>query len=409
MFVHYKLENFRNPTTREPKGIRRGFLQWNPSRCTIFSESANMISKSFKGHFSDVSLPDVLEFLRSSRKTGVISFKQDRVRKSLYIKDGNVVFATSNVKEERLGELLLSWSVITREQYEQSVAMLGPKRRQGKILVEMGAISPKLLWQSVQDQIRHIVYSLFNWDRGMFYFSQGDLPSKENITADVGITELIVEGIRRIDNTNAILKKFPSRDIVVAGTDTIQKNPVRLEPFEKHILELVDGTRTVQEVCSDSEIGETETFRVLYMLLSIGALKVKGKRMETQGDPPKEFSQEEAKVILGNYNRMFSYLYRYMMREVGPITEHVLSKYLNDVRESNATVLKNVTLARDGTLDEATIEGNLDWIKLENKKDALVTSLNEYLYSGILAVKRTLGPEHESRVIETLRDIRPEL
>jgi hypothetical protein len=39
----------------------------------------------------------------------------------------------------------------------------------------------------------------------------------------------------------------------------------------------------------------------------------------------------------------------------------------------------------------------------------LVTSLNEFLYSSILAVKRTLGPEHESRIIESLKDVRPEL
>ncbi len=120
-------------------------------------------------------------------------------------------------------------------------------------------------------------------------------------------------------------------------------------------------------------------------------------------------SSDEAAGIIGNYNRMFSYLYRYMMHEVGPITEHVLNKYLSELKETNASILKNVTLRKDGTLDGTTIQGNLNWIREDNKKDLLVTSLNEFLYSTILAVKRTLGPEHESRIIETLKDLRPEL
>ncbi|HET6266926.1 MAG TPA: DUF4388 domain-containing protein, partial [Acidobacteriota bacterium] len=61
-----------------------------------------MIGKHFKGELSALSLPDILEFLRVSRKTGVLSFKKDRIKKSLYVKDGNVIFATSSVPEERL-------------------------------------------------------------------------------------------------------------------------------------------------------------------------------------------------------------------------------------------------------------------------------------------------------------------
>ena len=146
------------------------------------------------------------------------------------------------------------------------------------------------------------------------------------------------------------------------------------------------------------------------MLVSIGYIKVKGAKQEGDaGAAVDSLSAGEAQGIISNYNRMFSYLYRYMMREVGPIAEHVLNKYLLEIRESNSSVLKNVSLRKDGTLDEATIAGNLNWIRGELKRDALISSLNEFLYSAILAVKRTLGPEHESHVIETLRDIRPEL
>ncbi|MCI0412432.1 DUF4388 domain-containing protein [bacterium] len=367
-----------------------------------------MTGRSFKGDLSEISLPDILEFVRSSRKTGILTFRQDRIRKSLHIKEGNVIFASSNLPEERLGDLLLSWGMIDKEHFQQSAALLTLKKRQGRILVEMGAITPKQLWESVQKQIRHIVYSLFNWHDGVFYFAEGDLPTHENITADVNITDLVVEGIRRIKNVDDLQNKFPSRKVVLVQIDSSRSEQIALESFEKHVLELVDGKRTFQEICRDSEIGDLETIRVLYMLLSIGYISVQSSRMNETPEQ-RELSREEASGIIGNYNRMYSYLYRYMMREVGPITEHVLNKYLMEIRESNSSILKNVSMRKDGTLDGGAIQGNLEWFRGDNKKDVLISSLNEFLYSSILAVKRTLGPEHESRVIETLKDIRPEL
>jgi len=368
-----------------------------------------MIGKHFKGELSALSLPDILEFLRVSRKTGVLSFKKDRIKKSLYVKDGNVIFATSSVSEERLGDMLFAKGKITKPQYDESVRMLGPGRRQGKILVEIGAITPKQLWESVQEQIRTIVYSLFNWDDGIFFFSAGELPSVEHITADVGISDLIVEGIRRIHDSRALTERFPAREVVLSRIDYGIKERVKLEPFERHVLELVDGKRSADEICRESEIGDSETIKVLYMLISIGYIKVKGKKAETATGTKQTISDTEASEIIARYNKMVSYLYRYMMREVGPIAEHVLNKYLMEIRENNTSVLKNVVMRKDGTLDEATIEGNLNWLRVDSKKDALISSLNEFLYSAILAVKRTLGPEHESQVILTLKDLRPEV
>src|SRR5438067_9272319 len=113
----------------------------------------------------------------------------------------------------------------------------------------MGAITPKDLWEGVQYQFRHIVYTLFNWDRGIFFFNSGDLPSHENITADVGLLDLVMEGIRRITDKNVLLNKFPSKEITLARVDYGLKDRLRLEPFEKHVLELINGQRTVADLC----------------------------------------------------------------------------------------------------------------------------------------------------------------
>ena len=91
-----------------------------------------MIGKRFKGDLASVGLPDVLEFLRVTRRTGVLNFKKDRLKKNLYIKDGNVIFATSSELEDRLGDLLLQWGRISKDAYDRSVSMLGSKSGKGE-------------------------------------------------------------------------------------------------------------------------------------------------------------------------------------------------------------------------------------------------------------------------------------
>ena len=80
-----------------------------------------------------------------------------------------------------------------------------------------------------------------------------------------------------------------------------------------------------------------------------------------------------------------------MVREVGPIAENVLKKYLGTVREARQGRAAGRGAARDGALDEAAVERNLSTLPEDERRPALVDALNELLYAELLAVKRTLG------------------
>jgi hypothetical protein len=108
--------------------------------------------------------------------------------------------------------------------------------------------------------------------------------------------------------------------------------------------------------------------------------------------------------VLGSFNQMYGYLFRYMVREVGPIAENVIEKYLGGLRESRPDVFLGVKLQKDGTLDPAVVERNLNKAPEEQRRTQLVDALNELLYAELLAVKRTLGPEHEATIIRALQD-----
>jgi hypothetical protein len=353
-----------------------------------------------KGQLSQLPLPDILQYLRVSAATGILSLVSSGARKALYLMQGRVVFASSNLPNDRLGEILIREGKITVEEYDTSIKAISKGRRQGRALVELGALSPKDLWEGIQFQVREIVYSIFHWEEGQFHFEESALPEKERITVDVDVLELLLAGLRRIDANGPIQARYPTGDAVLERTS--DPDPPYLEPYEGHVLHLADGERSALEVCRESEIGDNETLKVLYALLCAGLLRIKGKKVRALDQ---DFVPEDTiHAVLSSFNQMYGYVFRYMVREVGPIAENVLEKYLGGLRETRKEIFAGVKLQKDGTLDPAVLERNLNRFPEEGRRGLLVDGLNELLYAELLAVKRTLGAEHEASIIKAVRE-----
>ena len=354
-----------------------------------------------RGTLARLALPDLLHDLQATGATGILSLTAGGARKALYFKGGRVVFAASNLPSDRLGEVLLREGKITPDQNETSVRALAQGRRQGRVLVEMGALSPDELWWAVQTQVREIVFSVFQWDGGQFHFEESVLPEKEKITVDLDVTSLVLEGVRRMDPGGALRNRLPDGYLVVERGET--PAPGMLHPWEEHVLSLVDGEKSVVELCHESEVGEGQTQKALYAFLCTGIVRGRGRKVRALDQ---DFVPEDtALAVLDSFNRMYRHVLAYMVKEVGPIAENVLAKYLGTVREARPEVLQGVSLRRDGSLDEAAVERNLGHLAEDRRRTALVDALNELLYAELLAVKRTLGAGHESAIV---RDLRPE-
>jgi hypothetical protein len=177
---------------------------------------------------------------------------------------------------------------------------------------------------------------------------------------------------------------------------------VAQEPYEQHVRRLVDGERSVLDICRESEIGDNETLKVLYAMIATGLVRVKGKKVRALDQ---DFVPEDTLYsVMSSFNQMYSYVFRYMVREVGPIAENVLEKYLGGLRETRKEVFAGAKLQKDGTLDPAFLERNLNKLAEDQRRLVLVDGLNELLYAELLAVKRTLGAEHEATIVRAFRD-----
>ena len=74
------------------------------------------------GTFSTMSLPDLLQWLAASAKTGTLRVERNRATKVLRVRDGRVTGSSSDEPALRLGQFLLSQKKITEEQLREALA-----------------------------------------------------------------------------------------------------------------------------------------------------------------------------------------------------------------------------------------------------------------------------------------------
>jgi len=354
-----------------------------------------MTTQVLRGKIEPLALIDVLAYLGRNKASGALRVTQGTVEKSIIISEGTIVFARSNQTQDRLGDTLLARGAISQEQYDEATALTYERGiRHGRALVEVGAISPKQLWQTVQEQIKGIASSVIPWEQGQFEFFRQPIKKKESITLQWPIMDMIQDVIRNLDNVSLFRHRF--QDTAEIPVLDATRREIQLEPYEEHILQFIDGERSVSAICDLSDYGPKETLRVLYLLKSLGWITV------IQALP----TLQELHPMVANFNRIYAFLHEYLAERVGTVGGNLLKKFFEETRKQHPLVFEGVGLTDDGTPHAAQVQHNLDKLDLEDDETmtALDEALNEYLNVCILAVTKLLGAEHESIVVDKIAE-----
>lgn len=235
---------------------------------------------ALRGNLKDFSLPDVFQLITFSRKTGVLRIvRKDGARGAVWFRDGEVFFASSNWRNELLGERLVRAQKITPQALARALEIKSREpadgRRLGQILIEEGYITESVLEAFVNEQIQDTIFDLMRWDEGEFDFEAMPEAVEEDIGLSVSIENVVMEGSRRLEEWNRIKRKIPSMDVVfkmatAPGEGTFE---ISLKPIEWQILLLTDGSRSVAELAQATQRTDFEVARIVYGLLSAGLLE----------------------------------------------------------------------------------------------------------------------------------------
>lgn len=362
--------------------------------------------QTLTGDLSRVQLPDVLSFLAMIRGTGKLLLRHDQLERSIHWKDGEIVFAASNSPEHSLGMFLLRNGKITPEQYDESKRRVTAHLRHGKLLVQMGAISPKDLWWGVKNQALEIIYSLFSWKDGNFVFGDAsDELLNERIVLSINTSTVIMEGIRRLDETAMIREKITSLGMVFLKEPGAVPDFASLEmsDHEVALYENIDGKQTIRELIGRSEMTEFEVTRILFQLLSARLIEVSP---EEKAFHPIFLDVEDSPELLrviSTYNDMFGRLYEALLGAVGE--ESARDIVMTAMQNADSDELwSGVFFDQFGRFDENMLIANISELPFERRKAVLDEGLNTLLSVQLFEVSRHLDSAGKVDVFRFISD-----
>lgn len=223
-----------------------------------------------KGTFADVVLPALLVRAMNARFTGMFRAERESIIKVIYFKEGDIAFASSNQPSDRLGEVLIKRGQLTREQLDMAMSKLEANVSLGRMLVELGYLSPKELLAGAKAQVEEILYSLNTWHEGNYEFVEGPLAPRI-VDLKLSMRQVVFQAIMQLEDRAWVLQQIGSMESVFAANPELTEalHGMKVEPEFQQIADMVDGTNTVRDLCARSALDEftvTKAVTALYLL-----------------------------------------------------------------------------------------------------------------------------------------------
>lgn len=232
------------------------------------------------GNLRDFALSDFLYLIDRGYKTGSLLLNRQTAAATLYFDKGKLLYASHSEQRERLGEMLVRTGKVTPQQVTHVVQLQEADGQHsiGSLLIDQGYISREDLQRHIQLQIEETVYSLFSWPEGEFCFNAGVKLDRDDVQSLVplGVENLIMEGVRRVDEWGRIKDHIPNTDMIARFVDQpLEKaKSINLTPDEWRVFARINGRDSIKEVVSRTGLSEFDVSRIIYGFISAGLVEV---------------------------------------------------------------------------------------------------------------------------------------
>lgn len=224
---------------------------------------------------------DLLQFMATGRKTGMLKFDRGKIVKEIYFEDGMIIGSHTNDPKEYLGQLLIHYGKLDEPQLRAALQIQRDSGgRLGEILIGTGVLPQADVVEILRIRTLDIIYDLFLWDEAHFELHDNVSPPAWFMRIKVEPTRVIMDGAYRSDEWKRFRNLIPSDRAVLelrpgwtAALD-VSKEVRQLFYFvEKHM--------SVAEICYNMHASPFHVYGQLYDLVSKGIAHVCGEVPQT--------------------------------------------------------------------------------------------------------------------------------
>ena len=235
------------------------------------------------GNLATMSVADLLQFLETGQKSGVLRVSRESVTKEIFFEKGSIIGSTSTDPKEYFGQFLLHYGKIDESQLRLALESQRKQRHipLGRILLAAGVFSETEMMELLRLRALEIMYELFLWEQADFQFEH-QAPLPENlIRIEIKPTSVIMEGVYRTDEWRRYREVLPSDRVVLGLVPGRTPTGVKEGSDIPRILWFVKKRIPVGEICYNMHASPFHVYSRLHQLLTEGVIEV----VEAQSQP----------------------------------------------------------------------------------------------------------------------------
>ena len=219
------------------------------------------------GQLGEHPLAELLHEISAAGLSGALRLEQERLKTVVYLADGEIVYAASNLRRHRLAECLRRWQLLN-EQELSSLPADASDLDLAAALIEAKTLDSEALKMAQARQVTEVLSAAFLWTEGTWEFD-ARVRMSNDVRVSVDVNGLMLEGARRLPVELAVSRfADPSEKLT-----PVEQAPVGvgLLPAEGFVLSRIDAPLSVSELIAISGLPETQTQQIVY-ILSLGGL-----------------------------------------------------------------------------------------------------------------------------------------
>jgi hypothetical protein len=337
---------------------------------------------------------EVMGLVSSTQWKGELDLLSGDVRRAVFFEGPVVRMATSTHPAERLGEILIRFGIVSREDVEEALRRVSPERHLGQVLVESGKLTQAELFEQLKRQVEEIVYAALQVRQGTFELTEGFGAHAMHVTLHVAASHLLMEGVRRIDEMQYFRARIPD-----SGAIPVRHAPkpgAKIDAQGERVLAVVDGLHTIADIARETGLGEFEATRSVYHLLQGGFVEL------GSGPPP---DAERMGAVVDDFNEVIAEILK-TADAAGKIAEATdfLQTFLG-AWGSYRELFEGAGPGPDGRFERARILQNLSAAPVDNRAELLHHAFNEYLCFALFSAGSLLKRADEQRLGRRINDL----
>lgn len=232
---------------------------------------------ALKGNLRDFSTTQLLNLINLARKTGKLTADAQDRHAYLFFREGRLIHASTNALEGHLAAMLFKTGKLTQEQADVISSQSGASasdKIMGKYLMEAKLVSRDDIVQGVKDYMLEIVYDLFTWTEGDFFFEQDTLPANDRITVPLNLDNVILEGSRRIQEYDRLQDELPDLGTIALKITDKPLRDVKLTQDDWRVISHIHPRNTVKQIAMNNNMDEFQIRKIVYGMLQAGLVEI---------------------------------------------------------------------------------------------------------------------------------------